>query len=70
MIQPALTPLHPKKEPRPIVAGETWTKRASQKTSISRPTANVVRFDSGMVYFNTGTRLRHSSERVFRETYE
>lgn len=74
MIQPALTTLHPDKEQRPIVAGETWTKKASGKCSNKRPQVRIIDQSS------TGLRLVRfrdcydiawrKSERVFRRDYE
>lgn len=74
-IQPALTPLHPDKPPREIVAGETWTKKASQKCSNKRPTCRVVSAyttrggASWVTIFENGTQ-RMTREHIFRRDYE
>ncbi len=53
---PAMAPLHDG-PPRPIVDGETWTKRASQRNSDKRPIAFVLWFKRGRVHYQTGAKF-------------
>lgn len=72
MIQPALTPLHPEKPLREIVAGETWTKRASQKCINKRPTFRVITFNNGIITGVVSGLSKHirRTERTFRRDWE
>ncbi len=69
---PAMTPLRPAVL-RPIVAGEVWTKRASQRNSDKRPTVKVWSFTGGKVSYQLdGGRgpFNTQTERTFRRDWE
>lgn len=76
-VVPALLQLRPDKPPRPIIAGETWTKRASGKNSNNRPRIVVSsvrqKAKSRMVdYSHLPDRwpCRTQTERTFRRDWE